>query len=85
MTKFRCSECGGVDTDVIDTQRSAAFRIRRRRKCKCGHRFSTVEIPVDEYAAFNMDDGSVSELQKSAVHLAELIDRLKPTRAAGND
>lgn len=45
MSLYMC-ECG-EKTYVIDT-RSSYKRLRRRRKCKsCGHRFSTVEVPLE--------------------------------------
>lgn len=45
MSLYHCAECGG-QTSVIDT-RPSYRRLRRRRKCPNGHRFSTVEIPMD--------------------------------------
>jgi hypothetical protein len=44
MSQYLCS-CGD-QTDVIDTRRSSK-RLRRRRKCPQGHRFSTLEVPLD--------------------------------------
>lgn len=44
MSLYQCS-CG-EKTEVIDT-RTAYKRLRRRRKCKAGHRFSTVEVPLE--------------------------------------
>lgn len=47
MSLYHCS-CGDK-TDVIDT-RNSYQRLRRRRKCKNGHRFSTVEVPLEATA-----------------------------------
>ncbi len=44
MSLYHCS-CG-EKTDVIDT-RCSYKRLRRRRKCKQNHRFSTVEVPLE--------------------------------------
>lgn len=44
MSLYHCV-CG-EKTDVIDT-RSSYKRLRRRRKCKAGHRFSTIEVPLE--------------------------------------
>ena len=44
-----CPECGG-HTDVIDSRITTNGYVRRRRKCLyCGNRYSSVEIPFDEY------------------------------------
>ena len=46
MSHYSCPECQGTTT-VIETRLSNS-RLRRRRKCiKEGHRFSTIEVPLD--------------------------------------
>jgi transcriptional regulator NrdR family protein len=82
MTAFRCQSCGGVNTEVIDTRRSAAFRIRRRRKCDCGHRFTTVEIPVEEFEIIDIDGGVVAKLRRDARRVADAIDAIVKSRRA---
>lgn len=40
-----CDRCG-ARCQTIDS-RTNALGVRRRRKCACGHRFSTQELPVE--------------------------------------
>lgn len=50
-TDTACPSCGGAKSGVLDTRAGAvaghAAPWRRRRCAACGHRWSTVEIPVD--------------------------------------
>jgi transcriptional regulator NrdR family protein len=49
---MRCPDCGSYNLGCIDTRESKTYpgRRTRRHKCQdCGHRFSTIEIPVEEY------------------------------------
>ena len=47
---MKCPRCGGGNVFVLDS-RAKEDTVRRRRKCSdCGTRFSTVEIPAEEYA-----------------------------------
>lgn len=43
MGKYYCPECSGI-TGVVETRPSNG-RLKRRRACKQGHRFTTVEVP----------------------------------------
>ncbi len=45
MSQYLCPECS-VDSNVIDA-RPYYNRMRRRRKCKKHHKFSTIEVPAD--------------------------------------
>lgn len=47
MTGIICPACGSAKTDVKDS-RPQPDGWRRRRLCGCGHRFSTMELVVDE-------------------------------------
>jgi transcriptional regulator NrdR family protein len=40
-----CPECGSGDNAVTDTRPWRAF-IKRRRRCGCGHAWSTAEVPM---------------------------------------
>ncbi len=44
MSSFNCT-CG-EKTSVIDT-RDTNDRLKRRRKCSMGHRFHTIEVPLE--------------------------------------
>lgn len=42
-----CSQCGSTKTKVTDSRQVAGGRVVRRRiKCECGNRFSSLEIAV---------------------------------------
>lgn len=45
MSQYLCPQCK-IDSNVVDT-RPSYNRLRRRRICKNGHKFSTVEVPLD--------------------------------------
>lgn len=47
MTGVLCPACGSAKTDVKDS-RPQPGGWRRRRRCACGHRFTTMELVVDE-------------------------------------
>lgn len=77
MGDFRCSNCGGTKTSITDVRPTGAFKMRRRRKCECGHRFSTIEIPMEEYALLDIVDGSaVAKLHRDAKRIADTIDAI---------
>lgn len=42
----RCPVCDSIRNEVVDTRRHKG-RIFRRRRCKCGEKFATVEMPID--------------------------------------
>jgi transcriptional regulator NrdR family protein len=44
-----CPRCGSPETHVVDT-RPSRDRIRRRRECDEGHRFTTFEVISGETA-----------------------------------
>lgn len=49
---MRCPECGSYNLGCKDTRESKTHpgRRARRHKCQdCGHRFSTIEITLEEY------------------------------------
>ena len=43
MKGIRCPVCDGRESDVIDVRDSGGNTRRRRRECRAGHRFSTLE------------------------------------------
>lgn len=53
---MRCPQCDGR-TEVIDTVASGPRgEFRRRRRCvdkACGHRFSTLEVPIEGHTPLN--------------------------------
>lgn len=44
---MNCEKCGGA-SEVADSRKRNSGYIRRRRQCKaCGHRFTTIELPLE--------------------------------------
>lgn len=41
-----CPKCNNPDTRVLETRRMDDGRLRRRRECSCGEKFSTLESIV---------------------------------------
>ena len=41
-----CPACGGRETSVVDS-RPVRDSVMRRRKCDCGHAFTTYETSID--------------------------------------
>jgi transcriptional regulator NrdR family protein len=83
MAEFRCASCGNPATKVSDVRPTGAFRLRRRRVCKCGHRFSTIELPADEYALLALDGAMVARLHRSARKVTETIDAIMRNQPEG--
>lgn len=46
---MNCPKCGSDDTAVRDTRMTGIVRYRRRKCNRCGNKFSTMEIPMQEY------------------------------------
>lgn len=49
---MRCTKCGSYNLRCIDSRESTTHpgRRHRRHKCQdCGHRFTTIEIALEEY------------------------------------
>lgn len=46
---MNCPVCGNEETKVVDS-RSQAEKKKRRRSCpSCGHRFTTIEMHIEDY------------------------------------
>ncbi len=82
MSYFRCVSCGSLKTEVIDNQSSGAFRRRRRRKCTCGHRFSTIELPLDELSLLNADGALIAKLHRDAKRVTDTVEKVLQSRKA---
>jgi len=47
-----CEKCGERKAQVVETRARVGGGVRRRKLCKlCGHRFSTIELSVEEHDA----------------------------------
>ena len=72
-----CPECK-ADSEVSET-RERPYGIRRRRKCKaCGHRWSTVEIPVEELDKVSNASLDAEEVRDALTRLADPIGKRLP-------
>lgn len=80
MGEFRCPSCSGVETKVVDSRHVDAFRTRRRRHCKCGNKFSTYEIPVEEFRMMEVDGGTIANLGRAARKIVRDIEALTRQR-----
>lgn len=51
FTGIHCSNCGSCEAHVYDSRNNKVSNARRRRyQCaKCGHRYTTYEIPAEVY------------------------------------
>jgi DNA-directed RNA polymerase subunit M/transcription elongation factor TFIIS len=48
---FTCPQCKGTKNLVVDTRGlSDRDGLKRRRKCDCGHTFTTYELPATAFA-----------------------------------
>jgi hypothetical protein len=47
-TGLVCSACGVADGAEVRDSRAQPGGWRRRRVCACGHRFSTIELVIDD-------------------------------------
>jgi transcriptional regulator NrdR family protein len=47
---MNCPKCGSEDSSVIDCRARNDGKFRRRRACyDCRHRFTTIEVDINEY------------------------------------
>lgn len=83
MSDFRCQKCGTMRTEVIDSRSAGPFRFRRRRLCKCGHRFSTYEIPADEWQVMRLDGGDIAMVERSVQRLAKRLAKMRVQHGKG--
>ena len=63
-----CQLCGSDETSVVDSRHNEDETVRRRRICKkCGTRFTTFEITMDEYF-------TLRKIEELAIKMKEVID-----------
>jgi len=69
---FPCPKCG-ARSGVIDSRPTSDGGIRRRRRCRCGHRFTTREVTDDQALP-----GSIAtRLRVRVMTLERLVEELK--------
>ena len=74
---MNCKLCGKRMTTT--DSRLAPYGVRRRHKCEsCGHRFSTVEIPMSEYKFLinfvKTNEGANEKIKKAYDALSSLVE-----------
>lgn len=69
---MNCPNCG-ADSGVLETRR-APSGLRRRRWCKCGHKFTTLELIVPEGRRFSGELRLVPA--NDLVRIREIVDEL---------
>ena len=73
MAGIPCPECGSTDHQVKDTRPMSGY-IRRRRKCECGHRFTTLEKLHNSPGLATIEKDLVSEaLDEAAAVVRERL------------
>lgn len=73
-----CPKCHSTIQSVIDS-RASGNTVRRRRVClDCLTRFSTVEIPLEEYAVMQKLEGKITSLQEELEKWTDLKSTQKP-------
>lgn len=76
---MNCTTCG-ADTVVIEARPAGADnRMRRRRKCtKCGHRHTTLEVPLEEARAVLGARSAVRfSLMQASAELKATLERVR--------
>jgi hypothetical protein len=77
MGIIHCAKCS-ASSDVYDSRPTHDDLIRRRRKCtQCGRRWSTLEVPKDEWKVVMELLGPNNRLIQIADDLEEIADRLR--------
>lgn len=61
---MNCPKCGSDETAVRDTRMTGIVRYRRRKCNRCGNKFSTMEIPMQEYIRLKADEAAVESIQE---------------------
>lgn len=56
---MKCPKCERDDDRVVDTRPMGPDTIRRRRRCSCGHSWSTREIPHNWRKGISMDEAAL--------------------------
>ena len=63
---MNCPKCSGP-TSVLDSRMSKTGRVRRRRQCDKGHRFTTLEVTMDEWSAFEQMQVMIDAIREEVV------------------
>lgn len=73
---IQCSACGSQQSSVVDSRPRDDACTRRRRKCDdCGHRWSTVEVSLEDYQA-SLDSESLEAMRTAYRALKAAFHRL---------
>ena len=62
---MRCVKCQSENTRIIDSRMGDGNSIRRRRWClDCGNKFSTMEIPIEDFTALKGKEDRLDAILK---------------------
>lgn len=80
FTGIHCSNCGSGEAHVYDSRNNKVSNARRRRyQCaKCGHRYTTYEIPAEVYE-------KVMSMKISTVQFNNVIAQLRAIKMQFGD
>lgn len=62
-----CPQCGELSSDVKDSRFAGQRRIRRRRQCRHGHRFTTFELSLDSLATLEKELENVKKIMSRCI------------------
>lgn len=75
MTRSYCPKCGSDRTITKDVQQQDG-NIRRRRECNaCGWRYTTMEVPLDEFNRLRYHERDYKELLQRIVKAADSMNK----------
>lgn len=69
---FPCPNCSASKTQCYDSRPNLGGTTRRRRKCTCGHRFTTYEMTAAAYDALRNVRGAAAEIITKQRELAAI-------------
>lgn len=62
-----CPKCGNFNIFIVDSRTTINNTVRRRRKCDCGYKWSTYEVPALEIKRIN----KIYEFTKKIIEQSE--------------
>jgi transcriptional repressor NrdR len=74
---MQCLKCKSHESYVIDSRPREATVYRRRRCEECGYRWSTTEVPQDQYEKFGQVAKALRSLDRIRDHIDKIIEPRK--------
>jgi len=74
MSKSDTTECQHTRTRVVDSRGKSDNCTRRRREClDCLHRWTTIEMPIEEASRFRKIVSSSERLAKLSARIHQIV------------